>query len=336
MSHEEIERIQVFGARCSGTTRLRNLLAKNFLNVTVLPTNAEGQDNFGWKHGRLGSEIRLYVDGRWIWLNDFGSHFLRHVDDNRKLDIYEISVKDRRYAGIDSDEDAYIKSHAVPLTRSDLLIVVSRNPIAWLQSVYRTPYHALALFDLRDKDDLLFENFIREPWQTYMSSPRIDDAENTGKRQKWIDKGVVLEDAATIFEHRAASLALFNGFSQNAPNVAYVTHEDVNRSEEDCVAQIAKMYDIQRTPSLRPTLTYKGLRDTEPFQPRPIPMRLQDLRLVVAALDWGLEETVGYEPAVSSTLLTKKFCADPANKVVKANNQSSPRFYRNGEICAQI
>ena len=250
----EIERIQVFGARCSGTTRVRNLLDKN-LKIRVLPTNAEGRDNFGWKHGRLGSEMRLYVDGNWIWLNASGTHFLRHEDDNPESAILEIPVKDGRYAGIDSDGDAFIKSHAVPLTCSDLIIVVSRNPIAWLQSIWRTPYHALTLFDLRDKGDLSFARFVHEPWVTYMSSPRIDDGCNIGKRQKYIEKNVVIEKAATVFEHRARSLAVFNGFAQTAPNVAYICHEWVNVSPENCVKQIAEVYGIERT-SFHDTTTY--------------------------------------------------------------------------------
>jgi len=296
-----------------------------------LPTNAEGFDNFGWKHGRLGSEMRLYVDGKWIWLNDSGTHYLRHEDDNRKLAIYEIPVKDSRYAGLDPAGDAYIKSHAVPLTPSDLLIVVSRNPIAWLQSMYRTPYHALAIFDLRDRGDLSFERFLQEPWQTYMSSPRIDDPENSGKRQKYIEKGVGLEYAATIFEHRAATLALFNRFSQSAPNVAYITHEYVNRCPENCVKRIAEVYGLQRT-RFADTTTYKGRSDTELFQPQPKPpLRLQDLRLVMAALDWGLEETVGYKPISSSADLTEEFYPDP-DRLATEENRSSIRFYRDGAM----
>lgn len=330
-----IERIQVFGARCSGTTRLRNLLAKNFLEINILPTNAEGFDNFGWKHGGLGSEMRIYVDDKYVRLNDAGTHFLRHIDDNPKLDIYEIPVQDGRYAGIDTDGDAYIKSHAVPLTCSDLLIVVSRNPIAWLQSMYRTPYHALAIFNLRDTGDLSFERFIREPWRTWASSPRIDDAENIGKRQKYIDKQIMLEDSASIFEHRAASLALFNRFFQNAPNVAYVTHEYINRSPKNCVNQIAEVYGIHQRTAFDNTTTYKGRSDTELFQPKPTaPMRSQDLRFVIDALDWGLEQTVGYKPASSSADLTKEVCTDP-DKLVTEENQSSPKFYKDGEICTQ-
>jgi len=131
-----IERLQVFGARCSGTNVFEGLLRKNLQDVKIMRTdNAEGEDNFGGKHAGIGTQTRVYVDGKWLRLDESEEYYQRYIgEDNRRIDDIRISRDDPKYAGVDEEGNSYITSNAVSLEPSDLLVVVYRNPLSWLQS----------------------------------------------------------------------------------------------------------------------------------------------------------------------------------------------------------
>lgn len=280
----QIERLQIYGVRCSGTNWVDSLMRENYQEVKIMPTDfTGGNDNFGWKHANLGREIRTYVDGQVI----------QHAGERIiwKSKGVDVSQGDRRYAGVDEDGDWYVKNNALPLDRDNsdntLLVVVNRNPLSWLQSLHRKPHHAMDLYDAS------FTDFVRKPWKTYASAT-LGSVKDPESRERWKRKGVIIEDEPSVFAHRQASLETFQSFADRVEHVVYVPYETVLRDPEKAISDIASVYGISTEPAFKPVTAYKR-RGNETFDGNTYePVTAADLAYVVSQIDKDTEAGAGY------------------------------------------
>ncbi|MEK7571988.1 MAG: hypothetical protein AAB553_06975 [Patescibacteria group bacterium] len=332
--------IQVMGPRCSGTNVVDSMARKNFLHVRVLKTDdAEGTDNYGWKHMPPGQEFRVYVDGHWVKEDGLANYASLVGDKKNLIPRQRIPMRDPRYAGVDEAGDPYIKNNVMQPNDDDLahtlFIVVERNPLDWLRSIHEQPHHALDLFDIRDREGLPFERFIQEPWRTWEGTAYMEDPDpvDKGKREKWKKKRVV-EDQASIFVHRSESLTLFEQLQEEVPNVVFVHHEAVDRNPEQVMRQIAAAYGIERDEQFRGISTYKGQGQRPFVQKTYDPFSQGNLKNVIENIDWTVESRTGFtvpKEVQGRTEYAEGVLRNPSTLVV-FDSSKQLRMYRDGEL----
>lgn len=288
----DIESIQVRGLRASGTNYMDNLMAANYPQAHVIRTLfGAGQDDYGWKHGALGSELHEYVDERYLITE--GDAYVRYENDQ---EVYRVKRDDPRYVGRDAEGDVFVRNNVVPVTGRSLLVVVHRNPLKWLQSVHRQPHHAPGSYDLS------MGEFIRSPWQTCYTSPYADASPDPKERQEWLDKAArigqsAVENEISIFMHRARSIMLFELLREQAPNVVYVNYEQLREHPQTSLGRIAMMFDIPlRYGNFKDAKTYKGNGKLPYIEQDYPPIEKPDLLRIMRSIDWNVEATIGYEP----------------------------------------
>ncbi|ALH23053.1 hypothetical protein ceV_147 [Chrysochromulina ericina virus CeV-01B] len=152
----KIQKITIYGERCSGTNYLETLLAKNFHDYKLT-----------WKYG---------------WKHFFGHENLENSDDT-------------------------------------LFICIVRNPVDWINSLYRDKYH------IADHLRLSIENFLNKEFYSYRDNfsdlndgTEIMEDRNiyTGERYK------------NIFELRHTKLNfLYKDLPKLVKNYIFIKHEDL-------------------------------------------------------------------------------------------------------------
>lgn len=276
-----------------------------------------GNDNFGWKHGNLGSENRTYVDGKAVRIE--GRSVVWHAEQ------ITVSMDDPRYCGRDIDGDVYIKNHAIHLdnrnSEDTLIVVVNRNPISWLQSMHKTPHHALELYGLS------FSEFIRRPWRYYDSAP-INTLSTHEDRQYWIRKGILVEDEASIFEHRNSSLEMFASFVKSVQNVVFVPYEAALFDPKRVITEIARQYGIALRPAFEAVNAYKRPGNQEFSGSQYDPISRADLLYIVQRLPRAAEAEAGYSFATTSDAYSAQQLANPSSIV---NINPMTRYFKSGE-----
>jgi hypothetical protein len=287
----EIEAVQVRGLRASGTNYMDSLLSTNFPSIQVNRTLfGAGQDDYGWKHGALGSEIHEYIDGAYI-VSD-GDEYVRLENSE---EIFRVGKDDSRYVGADSEGDIFVRNNVIPVTAATLLVVVHRNPLKWLQSMQRQPHHAPKLYGFN------MSAFIRNPWQTCYTSPYGDASHDPAERQKWIDKSkrigeTIIEDEASVFDHRANSIRLFELLRSQAPNVLYINYEQLRSETAVCLGRLALLFDMPTSRTFKQSATYKGNGSVPFIEQKYQPFSKRDLLHIMRSIDWEAEAIAGYEP----------------------------------------
>ena len=288
---EQIETAQVRGLRASGTNYLDSLMTSNFPELRVVRTLfGAGHEDYGWKHGALGSEAREYVDG--VYLAPNGGYFVRYEDGE---EVYRVRQDDPAFVGQDAEGDVYVRNRIEPVSDSALLVVVYRNPLKWLQSLHQQPHHAPAHYDLS------MSEFIHGPWQTCYTAPNADASPDPAERQKWIDKSkrlpeIIIEDEASVFMHRARSIMRFETLQDEVPNVVYVNYEQVRSKPHAFLGRLAMEFDIPMSYEYADTKTYKG-NGNVPYIEKPYePLSKPDLLYIMQAIDWDVERHIGYTP----------------------------------------
>lgn len=288
---EQIESAQVRGLRASGTNYLDSLMTSNFPTLHVVRTLfGTGHEDYGWKHGALGSEAREYVDG--VYLVPEGSYFVRYEEG---VEVYRIRQDDPDFVGEDAEGDVYVKNRVDPVSDSTLLVVVYRNPLKWLQSLHQQPHHAPSHYGMS------MDAFIHSPWQAVYTAPNADFSPDAAERQRWIDKSIrlpeiIIEDEASVFMHRARSIMRFETLQDEVPNIVYVNYEQVRSKPHAVLGRIAMGFDIPMLYQYMETTTYKG-NGNVPYIEKPYPpISKPDLLHIMKAVDWEVEARIGYMP----------------------------------------
>ena len=315
--------MQVFGARGSGTNWFEALMQINYRGVKIMRTHSDGgSDNYGWKHGDLGTEKRIYVDGSYLHSDGYGFY----VFEAKGIKVAE---NDQRYSGVDEDGDHYIINNALPLEKDNsektLLVVIYRNPLTWLRSIHKKPHHTLELVDMD------FSQFIRHRWRTYAGSPNSEHAA-TEERQKWINKGVILEDELSVFAHRAKSIEITESFKNRVQNVVYVPYESASKNPKDVLAGIAELYDIAMNSEFVYDQSYKGRGKYEFTGTRYEDLKENDLHYILNYLRWDEEAGIGYYLLYHPETFTPTQIADPAELL---NIKPDVRYYQESVLVYQ-
>lgn len=321
----KIKNIQVFGPRGCGTNWMDSLVRSNIKNINVMKTHADaGCDNYGWKHGDIGSEKKTFVDGvKWRYEKDELGEYTYIF--NPRGTVVRVIKEDPRYTGIDKDGDRFVKNHALPLSKEQsgnvLLIVMYRDPITFLRSVQRLPHQALELIDAD------FSTFIRSRWRGYAESHDAEHA-TLEERQKLINKCDLLEDEPSVFAHRVSSIRIMENFKNNILNVVYVPYEVASNDPREVLAKIARIYNLEMNDDFTNVDSYKGLGREEYKKREYETLKEEDLHYILDQIMWDYEKNIGYTLKEHPSKFSSNQLVDPTSLI---SINFGLRYYKNGE-----
>jgi len=193
-----IDTVKIYGERNTGTSYLERLLALHF-DVRFLRGAAP----------------------RWAYSDRFASEATR--------DLYF-----RVTFGANLGWKHMLVPEVLPLRPGTLVLCLTKNPYAWLRSMYRRPFHAKRAF----KD---FDDFLRGPWPTvgrdrgpasYSDPVRLWNAKHAAyvrARQRYGAVILAYEELLRDPEHALAALGSEHGLlrlTRTFRNIEGATHSD--------------------------------------------------------------------------------------------------------------
>lgn len=182
--------------------------------------------------------------------------------------------------------------------RTDLLVVVVREPLSWLRSMYNKPWHVPDA-----QVNVTFAEFLRQPWQTVVDMPGTMKAPAPRARglPAQLDRHPLTgRPFDNVIQLRTQKLTAFLGIANRQCNVCFANYEAVAKEPRRFVAELGASYDIGLRPPWREPKRRLG------DMPRPITgnrreaeARLSDAdrAFVLSEADAALEAALGYDLA---------------------------------------
>lgn len=174
-----------------------------------------------------------------------------------------------------------------------LAVVIYRDPIAWLQSLHRLPWHAIP-----SMRKLSFSDFIRAEWVSV-----IDDTGFgvTPDSPQWGTEILAERDPKTrkrfanAIQMRNAKIASFINLHNSFKNCLHLRYEDVLADPKRLLEYLSLVFGLARKSHFDPVAHDRGRKARGLYKPRPIePMSSADLEFIRSELDQGQEKRLGY------------------------------------------
>ncbi len=178
--------------------------------------------------------------------------------------------------------------------RDVLTIAVHREPIAWLHSMNRTPWHAA-----KRLHNIAFSQFIRTEWVSI-----IDDEGFGISATDPLWHSELLSDRdpltglrfANVMQLRNAKNRGFRTLDHRSDNVLRVNYETVLADPEGFLDGVCTAYGLRRKRAFDPIVYDRGTPSRGLFQAKPVPQISEaDLELIRSELDLHQENNLGYE-----------------------------------------
>ena len=175
-------------------------------------------------------------------------------------------------------------------TKETLFIVIIRDPLDWLSSINRTPFHT-------ELKKLSFSEFIRREWYSVYDSDSgfkedhpligkemiIDRDPETGKRFE------------NVIKLRNSKNKHFLGIENKVENFAFVRYEDIS-GDESIIKDVAAKFNISlRFPEIRRTEYFKGNKTFGVYKKKEYQkISEEDRQFILSQLDIEQENKIGY------------------------------------------
>lgn len=174
-----------------------------------------------------------------------------------------------------------------------LAIAVYREPIAWLQSLCRAPWHTA--YHLRG---LPFSDFIRQEWQGVIDDEHFGFDENSrvwGKELMSDRDPMTGLRFANAMRLRNAKNRGFATLDNRFGNVLRLRYEEVAAQPEVFLNALCKNYGFLRRSTFNPIEHDRATPGRGVYVPKPVhPISAADQAFIHRELDWGIEATLGY------------------------------------------
>lgn len=175
-----------------------------------------------------------------------------------------------------------------------LAIAVYREPIAWLHSLCRTPWHTA-----QHLQGIPFSDFIRAEWQSVMNDPAFGigpDHPDWG-RELLADRDPVsgkrFANAVALRNAKNRDFAALDGQFGNCLHVCY---EEVMANPQVFLNALCKNYGFARLTHFDPIIHDRATPARGAFVPKPLPpIQARDLDFILGALDLDQEAALGYD-----------------------------------------
>ena len=178
--------------------------------------------------------------------------------------------------------------------RDVLALGIHREPMAWLQSMRRTPWHAA-----RHLRDLPFSQFIRQEWQAVVDDTGLGVSPDD---QIWHQELMSERDPLTglrfanVMRLRNAKNRAFCTLDHMFPNILRVNYESVLANPVAFLDALCATYGFLRAEQFTTVIHDRATPGRGVFVPKPIePVSPADLKFITQELDLQMEESLGYQ-----------------------------------------
>ncbi len=196
------------------------------------------------------------------------------------------------------NSDRFGWKHGFPMMmaapKDVLTIAVYREPLAWLHSMFRTPWHAAA--HLRN---VTFSQFIRREWMSI-----IDDEAFGVTRDSPLWHSELLADRDPLTGRRFANAIQmrnvknrgFASLDHKSDNVLRVNYETVLADPQGFLDGLCTAYGLRRKRNFEPVLYDRATPARGLFQAKDVPpISDVDLDFIHSQLDASQEQSLGYD-----------------------------------------
>jgi hypothetical protein len=159
-----------------------------------------------------------------------------------------------------------------------LFVVLYRDPLTWIKAMMDRPYALERSIGGRRVDEL--------PQIRLVGHIRGKDTQN--------EFDPVTGDPLTIFELRGRKIAHFESLKSQVDNVAFVALEELLTDREAVLRRLAAAFPSVFSP--RPELARLPFGQLLDDFERARPFNEQEETVLMGALDWKVEESIGYTP----------------------------------------
>lgn len=176
-------------------------------------------------------------------------------------------------------------------TSGTLFIYVTREPIAWLNSMHKTPYHVHS--SLKNKD---FSTFIRTEWVCVEdeASGVSQDSRRYGKEMLHERDPETGDRFHNVLAMRSSKTKHTLALSDVVENFVHVRLEDLQAHPKRFVDGICKNYGLRQSDHFEQVTTVRGKGKVK-YVPSVYPeLEECDTDYVVRQLDLGVESVLGY------------------------------------------
>ncbi len=175
-----------------------------------------------------------------------------------------------------------------------LAIAVYREPVAWLHSLCRAPWHTAP--HLRK---LSFSKFIRSEWMSIIDDEGFGVAEDDPlwRRELLSDRDPLTGDRfANAMRLRNAKNRGFASLDKRFGNVLRVNYEMVLANPEPFLNALCRKYNLLRLKTFDPIVHDRATPARGVFQPKPVPyVSDADMDFIRQELDLQVEQKLGYD-----------------------------------------
>lgn len=176
-------------------------------------------------------------------------------------------------------------------TSGTLFVYVTREPIAWINSMCRTPYHAHG--SLKNKD---LGTFIRAEWMCVedAASGVSQDSRTYGKEMLHERNPGTGERFPNVMAMRSSKIEHTLALGEMVENFIHVRLHDLQSDPETFVDSICRNYSLRRSEIFTPVKTVRG-KGKVVYKPTIYPeLTPVDTEYVLRQLDLELEAVLGY------------------------------------------
>ena len=233
----------------------------------------------------------IYVFGE----RNSGTNYVHHLI---MRNCVVASTRSRPYAA--ENETKFGWKHGFPnmfAAPDDVLaIAIYREPIAWLQSLCRAPWHTA--YHLRD---LPFSDFIRQEWQGVIDDERFGfgPTDSVWGKELMSDRdpmtGLRFANAMQLRNAKNRGFATLDNFFGNVLRLRY---EEVVAKPEVFLNALCKNYGFVRRRAFDHIEHDRATPGRGVFVAKPVqPVCAADQAFIKGELDWKIEKTLGYGPS---------------------------------------
>ena len=176
--------------------------------------------------------------------------------------------------------------------RDVMVLAVARDPVDWVRSLHRQPWHAHP--DLKALD---FSDFIRAPWHSYWDHEFWgveDDHPVLGREMLHERCPATGRRFANALAKRTAKLRHWSGLHNRAHHVALLGHDAFCADPAGVIADLSAATGLAHAQPYVPQDSYKG-QGHRPFTPTVYPpLSAADLDHIHAWLDPEVEARFGF------------------------------------------
>ena len=183
----------------------------------------------------------------------------------------------------------------IGVSRRVLVVVVFRNGVNWIKSLFNRPYHSS-----KSMQKLCFSNFIRAPWESEIDYPNwlgLRDVRHVQGNALQADRhpltGKRFQNPLALRDAKHAALL---GFRNREVNYVFLRHENLFADPDASLNQISETFELPREPNL--IYSEKNVHSGKHEQKRraliPNPLPETDLAFLAQELETETEAEIGY------------------------------------------